>query len=67
MSITVNDRPPNFRSSDGRFFLVRCFACGPSPRGRENQATSVYSGACAWCGWTAVQPDCNDDKNQRPA
>ena len=43
------DRPPNWRT-DGRLFLVRCFACDPK-RGRENYAMSVSSGVCAWCDW----------------
>lgn len=46
---TINDRPPNFYE-DGRFFLVRCFACDPK-HGMENYAMAVASGRCAWCGW----------------
>lgn len=65
MSITVNDRPPNFRNAHGRFFLVRCFAC--APEGRENRMTRVYSGECVWCGWAAAQPDHDNDMNQGPA
>lgn len=61
MSTHVNDRRPNFRNAEGRFFLVRCFACQPV-RGCENLATSVYRGLCAWCGWSAEQPD-NDAKD----
>lgn len=44
------DRPPNFRSDDGRLYLVRCFECAPE-HGRENWAMNVASGTCAWCGW----------------
>lgn len=44
------DRPPNFRSEDGRLFLVRCFACDPD-HGRENWALAVADGTCAFCGW----------------
>lgn len=45
----INDRQPNFYHGD-RFWLVRCFACDKD-RGRENYASSVPSGCCAWCGW----------------
>lgn len=52
MELSVNDRSPNFRATDGsgRLFLVRCFACG-GERGRENWGPAVASGYCAWCGW----------------
>ena len=43
-------RPPNFRKN-GKLFLVRCFACSDSQRGRENYLPAVASGQCAWCGW----------------
>ncbi len=43
------DRPPNFRSADGRLYLVRCFACEPT-HGKENYLPAVASGLCAWCG-----------------
>lgn len=46
----LNDRGPNFRSDDGRFYLVRCFSCG-GDRGRENWAMAVASGTCTFCGW----------------
>ena len=46
----INDRPPNYRVSHGRLYLVRCFACG-GDRGRENWALAVAFGQCAWCGW----------------
>lgn len=51
----VNDRKPNFRAADGRFFLVRCFACG-GEHGTENWAMAVASGQCAFCGWTEDPP-----------
>ncbi len=44
------DWEPNFLGADGRFCLVRCFACDPE-HGRENWAPAVASGECAWCGW----------------
>jgi len=47
----VNDKDPNFYGDDGRFFLVRCFACG-GDRGRENWSCAVATGCCAFCGWT---------------
>jgi len=50
----INDRPPNWRTEDGRLYLVRCFACGDSLRGRENYAMSVPSGECHNCGWKAT-------------
>ena len=49
-SVLVQDQNPNFRSKDGRLFLVRCYICG-GERGRENYAPYVASGQCAWCGW----------------
>ena len=45
------DRPPNFRTKDGRLYLVRCFACG-GERGTENYAMAVSSGTCSFCGWS---------------
>lgn len=48
------DRPPNFRSKDGKLYLVRCFACEPE-HGRENYAPAVASSECAWCGWSEVE------------
>lgn len=47
---SLQDRHPNFRADNGRFFLVRCFACEPE-RGRENWGPAAASGTCAWCGW----------------
>ena len=47
----VNDRGPNFYGDDGRFFLVRCFACG-GEHGKENWSGAVAAGCCAWCGWS---------------
>jgi len=47
----VNDRSPNFHGDDGRFFLVRCFACG-GEHGKENWSGAVATGCCAWCGWS---------------
>lgn len=53
---TIQDCAPNFRGSDGKLYLVRCYACDPK-RGRENYAPSVATGTCAWCGWSeAVKP-----------
>lgn len=46
----VNDRRPNFYGDDGRFYLVRCYACRPEG-GTENWAIAVAAGECAWCGW----------------
>lgn len=48
--MTIQDKSPNFRSEDGKLYLVRCFACEPK-RGRENYAMNVASGMCTWCGW----------------
>ena len=45
------NRYPNFKDADGKFYLVRCFACSESERGRENYVMAVSSGQCAWCGW----------------
>ena len=46
----TNDRQPNFYAN-GRFYLVRCFACG-GEHGTENWAPAVATGQCAFCGWT---------------
>lgn len=46
----INDRPPNFRSDEGKLYLVRCFVCG-GEHGRENYIPAVATGQCAWCGW----------------
>lgn len=46
----LNDRPPNFRQSDGRLVLIRCFNCDPDI-GRENYLLATWSGQCAWCDW----------------
>lgn len=45
------ERRPNFRTPEGDLFLVRCFACSNSERGKENWGPAVASGTCAWCGW----------------
>lgn len=55
VAASIQDRPPNFRSDDGRLYLVRCFACTPE-RGKENYALNVSSGVCTWCGWTELLP-----------
>ena len=47
--MNVNERSPNFTSDNGKFYLVRCFACEPEV-GRENWAMAVATGMCAWCG-----------------
>lgn len=52
----LQEGPPNFRGKDGQLFLVRCFACGDWPQGRENYLPAVASGRCAWCGWQEAQP-----------
>ena len=49
--LTLQDRQPNFRSSEGRLFLVRCFNCEPL-RGRENHISCIADGICASCGWS---------------
>ena len=49
MTKHCNDREPNFYSDEGKFYLVRCYAC--SVMGRENWAPAVASGQCSWCGW----------------
>ena len=45
----VNERKPNFRDGEDRFYLVRCFVCDPD-HGRENYAPMVALGECAFCG-----------------
>ena len=51
-----NNREPNFHSK-GKFFLVRCFVCSDSPRGRENYMPAAASGTCAWCGAEEEEPE----------
>lgn len=41
----------NFRSKEGKLFLVRCYVCDPE-YGRENYAMAIAGGECAWCGWS---------------
>ena len=36
-----------YKDTDGRICMQRCFQCG-----KENYAWAVYSGFCAWCGYT---------------
>jgi hypothetical protein len=50
---TVQDRPPNFRNSSGKLYLVRCYAC--SPTGRENYAPAAATGTCNWCGYVDTE------------
>lgn len=42
---------PNFVGKNGKFFLVRCYKCDDTHRGRENYIPSAATGCCAWCGW----------------
>ena len=44
----LEDCPANFRGKDGEPYVVRCPLCK-----RENYASAVASGKCAWCGWEA--------------
>lgn len=50
-SVTIQNRPPNFRDESGHFYLVRCFSCEPE-RGRENYAFAVAAGICFECEWS---------------
>lgn len=47
----INDRFPNFTGDEGKFFLVRCFAC-KKDGGKENYLPAVSLGTCSWCGWS---------------
>jgi len=49
---TPSPKGPNFRSPDGKLFVVRCEACG-----RENWAPAVATGLCAWCGWQEARKE----------
>jgi hypothetical protein len=49
-------RAPNFKSDDGRWFLVRCYECEPE-RGTENYGAAVSSGICYRCGYDANKKD----------
>ena len=59
---TVNDRLPNFRSDNGRLFLMRCYSC-EAVVGRENWALAVATGRCSWCGWEDKPADDVPDSN----
>lgn len=50
---TIQDRPPNFRNSSGKLYLVRCYVC--SPEGKENYSPNVASGTCGWCGYVDAE------------
>lgn len=50
LALHRNTQAPNFREG-GKLYLIRCFACDSSERGRENYLPAVASGQCAWCGW----------------
>lgn len=50
---TIQDRPPNFRDSAGKLYLVRCYVC--SPEGKENYSPNVASGTCGWCGYVDTE------------
>ena len=54
----INDREPNFYSTKGKFFLVKCYNC--NEKGTENYAPSVSSGICSFCGW-----DVNNIKEEK--
>ena len=54
VGVGVNDRRPNFRTNDGKLYLMRCFACEPE-YGRENYCMCVADGVCAWCGWSGAE------------
>jgi hypothetical protein len=56
MQTQKSHRHPNFKSEDGRWFLVRCFECEPE-RGTENYSMAVASGICYRCGHDANKKD----------
>jgi len=58
---TIQDRPPNFRNSDGKLYLVRCFACNEDS-GTENYAPNVVTGVCTWCGWVEEKEEKDERK-----
>lgn len=51
-----NDRPPNFYSVSGKFYLVRCYVCNPE-HGTENTSLTVSQGVCFKCGWDISKQD----------
>lgn len=44
------------------WYLLSCFKCEPSGRGRENYAIAVASGTCAWCGYRPT----DDEQTEGP-
>jgi hypothetical protein len=59
----LEDCKCNFRSPDGKPYLVRCPNCD-----RENYSMAVSSGICAWCGWKAtVEPEQESEVNNEEA
>ena len=59
----TNNKPPNFEK-EGKFYLIRCFACSDSPRGRENWLPAAATGECSWCGAgkDGVREQTSDDR-----
>jgi len=49
------EKGANSRNAEGRLFLIRCYACSPDERGRENHMSAVAGGYCCWCNWTDEQ------------
>lgn len=63
--MNLQERKPNFRSEEGKLFLVRCFICNPE-EGKENWVGAVASGRCVWCGWPGdVGLDAGHEKGER--
>ena len=52
--IKIQEKRPNFRNSEGKLYLVRCFICDPNC-GVENYMPAVATGQCAWCGWKETE------------
>jgi hypothetical protein len=60
------NRYPNFIGDDGKLRLIRCFSCPDGgDTGKENWATSVASGECAWCGWVNKQEVANEARSSK--
>ena len=56
MKKPTSQKPPNFKTEDGRWYLVRCYECEPE-RGTENYAAAVSSGICYRCGHDVNKKD----------
>lgn len=56
-TVIKNGKGSGYKRRDNKLGMLRCFDCG-----KENYASSVHSGICAWCGFDANAPVLNIKK-----